>query len=93
MYPVAPASFILLVKRILDILSSSYRLGTLRVRRNLLRLMKTTIGTADGYLVRHNPMPREDCPRTHAFHVSANRQRLLSSANESFLLGRRDRFG
>jgi hypothetical protein len=36
MYPVAPASFILLVKRILDILSSSYRLGTLRVHRNCL---------------------------------------------------------
>ena len=63
MYPVAPASLILLVKRILDILSSSYRLGTLRVCRNLLRLMKTTIGTADECLMRHNPMPRDDSLR------------------------------
>jgi hypothetical protein len=73
MYPVAPASFILLVKRILDILSSSYRLGTLRVRRNLLRLMKTTIGTADECLMRHNPMPRDNRPRSRDVPVRRKR--------------------
>ena len=73
MYPVAPASFILLVKRILDILSSSYRLGTLRVRRNLLQLRKTTIGTADECLMRHNPMPRDNRPRSRDVPVRRKR--------------------
>jgi hypothetical protein len=40
---------------------------------------------AFGRVVRASGMARHSC--------FANRQRLLSSANESFLFGRRDRFG
>ena len=84
-YPVAPACLILVVKRILDILSSSYRLGTLRMRRNLLQLMKTTIGTADECLMRHYPMPLDDCPRVRDRLV---RERPLSWLNNTTRLSR-----
>ena len=33
--------------------------------------MKTTIGTADECLMRHNPIPRDNCPRSRDVLVKA----------------------
>jgi len=59
MYPVAPASLILFVKRISDI-PVSYWSEVFVVRRNLLRLMKTN-NRAGGWLSgRTKPYPPSD---------------------------------
>src|SRR6267143_1450457 len=64
MYPVAAVSFILIIKRIVDILSSGYWLEFFVCAGACFDNSTCTIGAADDCLIRHNPTPRDDFPRT-----------------------------